>query len=110
MRLKAMVANGHGPGECGTVSVWATSADPSTNADRVAVSMQTGTRNWSMEISAQQYFGQVPGIDMGGEPFRLDTTDITWDCTDDNCDTFPSTNGVEWTRLPASGVCENQTN
>ena len=114
-RLKAMVANGHGPGACGTVSVWATSADPSTNADRVVVSMQTGTRNWSTELTAQQYFDEVlplPNHGGGGwfQPYRLDTSDITWDCTEGNCDTFPSTNDVEWTRIPASGVCENQTN
>ena len=116
MRLKAMVANGHGPGECGTVSVWATSADPSTNGERVAVSMQTGTRNWSTELSAQHYLAGATNhnIDVGGggwfQPYRLDTSDITWDCTEANCETFPSTNGVEWTRIPASGSCENQTN
>ena len=115
-RLKAMIANGHGPGECGTVSVWATSADPSTNGDRVAVSMQTGTRNWSTELSAQHYLAGATNhnIDIGGggwfQPYRLDTSDITWDCTEANCETFPSTNGVEWTRIPASGSCENQTN
>ena len=113
-KLKAMIANGHGPGKCGTVTVWATSANPSTDKDRVVVSIQTGTRNWSTELSAQQYFGEVDGIDGGGggwfQPYRLDTSDITWDCTETKCDTFPSTNEVEWTRLPASGRCENQSN
>ena len=113
-KLKAMIANGHGPGKCGTVTVWASSANPNTSKDRVVVSIQTGTRNWSTELSAQQYLGEVDGIDGGGggwfQPYRLDTSDITWDCTETKCDTFPSTNEVEWTRLPASGRCENQSN
>ena len=110
-KIKALIANGHGPGKCGSVTIWSTAADPGPE-DRVVVSMQTGTRNWSTESSAQQYFAQAnvsPPINPGGGGcFQSFVIEVPWECADETCE-LPTTNGATWTKWPEGGCGDSQS-